>query len=203
MHFEDILPGSYIQLEISGADNTDIVDAQVKAAKKNVIVLEPIIIDGRVLVLDSSNITVNVFYEESDDKPDYWKNVKYNMVNISSKPMIALASANESVKYNRRTNFRIPMGVQGRLNGKDTVVVSDISSTGISFLGSLEKDYAIGTEFKLSFNAHYTEYVVSGQIVRKDRRERNMLYGCTIKSNPQIDELISYEQRSRLAKNRR
>ena len=37
MHFEDILPGSYIQLEISGADNTDIVDAQVKAAKKNVV----------------------------------------------------------------------------------------------------------------------------------------------------------------------
>ena len=65
MHFEDILPGSYIQLEISGADNTDIVDAQVKAAKKNVIVLEPIIIDGRVLVLDSSNITVNVFMKKA------------------------------------------------------------------------------------------------------------------------------------------
>lgn len=203
MYFEDILPGDYIILEILGADNSDKVNAQVKIVKKNLVILEPVIIEGKVLVLDSSNISINVFYEKNDEKPEYWKNVKYNMVNTSSKPMIALASVNASVKYNRRTDFRLPMGIPGKLNGNDSIVVSDISSTGISFLASIEKEYMIGAEFKLSFNVHYTEYAVSGKIVRKERRDRNILYGCTIKSNLDINALIASEQRERLAKNRR
>ena len=134
-------------------------------------------------------------------KPIVWRNVAYGMVPVKGRQCIVLSTKSNGVQYNRRLNFRLPMDVQGNINGQK-IIVHDLSSTGISFYVRRDNPKKIGTEFTMKFIANYDELAVQGKIVREFIDEDRILYGCSIKPSAIIDTFLAEEQRRRLMKNR-
>lgn len=201
MKINEIPLEARISLEITKDDNSDSVYVNIQRAAENVIVLFPVEIDNKVLVLNDSQLKIDVYYEVSDSKPLLWRNVAYGMVNVKGKPSIVLSSKSDGVKFNRRLNFRLPLDVQGILRGQK-IVVHDLSSTGISFYIPKENRKTIGTPVDIKFVANYEEYSVQGNIVREVEEDDRYLYGCSIKANTIIDTFLAEEQRRRLMRNR-
>ena len=203
MKISDIPESARISLEIMKGDESDIISVNLQKVAENVLVLQPVEIDDKVLVLKDKDLKIDVYYEIDDSKPIVWRSVAYGMVAVKGRQCIVLSTKSNGVQFNRRLNFRLPLDVQGTLNGQK-IIVHDLSSTGISFYLRKENRKTIGTEIAVKFIANYDEYAVQGKIVREMfvEDEERYLYGCSIKPNTIIDTFLAEEQRRRLIKNR-
>lgn len=203
MKISDIPVEARISLEIMKGDESNAISVTLQKVAENVLVLQPVEIDDKVLVLKEKDLKIDVYYEVSDAKPIVWRSVAYGMVAVKGRQCIVLSTKSNGVQFNRRLNFRLPLDVQGTLNGQK-IIVHDLSSTGISFYVRRENRKTIGMEIAIKFVANYDEYAVQGKIVREmeDVEQERFLYGCSIKPNTIIDTFLAEEQRRRLIKNR-
>lgn len=202
MHLDDLERGQGVVLEITKGDEHSEVDGYVMMVKRNVLVLEPIIIEEKVLVLNDAEIHVNLVVSIDENKPQLWKNVAFGMTNINNHQCIVVKSDGESVTYNRRASYRLSMDNQGYLRN-EKIIIHDISVTGLSFYVKKEFRKTIGSEVDIKFTANYEDIHVRGKIIREIEDGDRYLYGCTIHANPAVDSFIASEQRKRVMINRR
>lgn len=202
MRLEDLSQGQNVIIEIVKGDEHSEVDASIMMVNKSVVVLEPIVIDGKVLVLDDADIHVSLVLAIENEKPQLWKNVAFGMTSLNNRQCIVIKSLNESITYNRRGSYRLSMDTQGYIKN-EKIVIHDISSTGISFYTKLDHRKTIGSEVTIKFTANYEDVYVKGTIVREIETDDRYLYGCTIHNNPVVDSFIASEQRKRVMKFRK
>ena len=202
MRLEELSQGQGVLLEIVKGDEHSEVDANVMMVSRNVVVLEPIIIEGKVLVLNDTEIHVSLVLSIEDEKPQLWKNVAFGMTIISNRQCIVIKSVNESVTYNRRGSYRLPMDNQGYLKN-EKIIIHDISTTGLSFYTNKDNRKTVGSNVEIRFMAHYEEIHVKGTIVREIEDGDRYLYGCIIHASPAVDSYIASEQRKRVMLHRR
>lgn len=203
MKIFEIPQDGLLSLKIQKEHRTKVVSVEIFKVTSKMLVLKPIIIDGKVLNPQDSAMRVELIYERGDEKPLIWKNLSYGVIKLENKPYMVLADKTDGVEYNRRTTYRMDMDVQGTLNSNERVIVHDISSTGISFYTSKDNRKLVGSPIRLKFMGGYEEIRVTGKIVREVVGEDRNMYGCTIQSSMEVDKFLSEEQRRRVMRRRR
>lgn len=133
-----------------------------------------------------------------NENPIVWNNVIAQNVNTDNVKGILIYSKSQGVKKNRRNTYRVPLGINGKIQGEN-VVIHDISVSGISFRTNDTASYReIGSKVKITFEANYEPYTVNATIVRRAEENGRVLYGCRIEANINIDKLVSIEQRKQM-----
>ena len=191
-----------VLLKLHRLKQTTTLPVEIQKSMPMVVVLKPIMVGDKVLNVEDPDLKMDFIYERGNEKPLVWKHISFGTVRVDNRPHVVLTDKSDGVEYNRRTTFRLDMDVQGILNGKEKVVVHDLSSTGISFFVPLDKQKQIGMPIHITFLGGYDEISVAGEIVREVVMEERLMYGCTIKSNLKIDQFLSEEQRRRAFKQR-
>ncbi len=198
MYINELKENDFIEVEIQDGTREIIVPSKVLRCIKNSIVIENITLDGKVVVFDKDNIRINIVYQKKNENPIAWNNVIAQNINTETIKGILVYSKNQGIKKNRRNTFRVPLGINGKIQG-ETVVIHDISVSGISFRTKMDApEKEIGSKVKISFEANYEPYTVNATIVRKAEENGRILYGCKIEANINIDKLISIEQRKQM-----
>ena len=189
-----------ISLKLNKEGKSTVVSAKIKKNTEKALFLEPIIINGKELNLaDEKDLVIDLIYENQKDKPLIWRNIAYKMVVIDGRKIILMSDSKDGVHYNRRETFRLDMDVKGVLNKNESVIVHDISTSGISFYTPKENKKTVGDEIHVKFVGGYEDINVAGQIVREVEKEDRNLYGCEIKKNIQVEKFMVNEQRRRIS----
>lgn len=203
MRLNNLTIGEEVELEIVKAEQKSVVFGKVlNDSIDNVIILEPIIIDDCVLVLDDKEIRINVIINIENEKPQVFTGVAFGMTVVGGKACVVIKSTKDSITYNRRSSFRLPLDVQGSVYN-EKVIIHDISSSGLSFYTKREKKKRIGSDVKIKFVADYEEIEIVGKIVREVDEGDRTLHGCIIQNSPKINNYIASEQRKRIKGKRR
>lgn len=202
MKINEIPKDGSVSLKLQKDNQISMLSVEIYVAKENVIVLKPIIIDGKVLNLSNSDFRLELIYERGNEKPLIWRNISFGTIKIDNYPCVVLQDTTEGVVYNRRGTFRLELDVQGVLNGNEKIIVHDISTTGISFYTEKDNRKTIGSPVKIKFMGGFEEIYVSGEIIREVEGEERNMYGCMIKANLMVDKFMTEEQRRRVMRNR-
>lgn len=193
-----------ISLKLNKDDKSTVVSARIKKATENILLLEPIIVDGKELNLrNEKDLIIDLIYESQMDKPVIWRDVLYKAVPVDNKYCLAMSDSREGVHYNRRNTFRLDMDVKGVLNRNESVIVHDVSGSGISFYTALDNRKNVGDDILIKFVGGYEDISVAGKIVREVLKEERYLYGCSIKKNVKVEKFLADEQRRRMSKKKR
>lgn len=203
MKITQIPEAGSLALRLHIGTHTSEIQVQIYKIMENMIVLNPIVINNKILNLGDTDVRMELIYERENEKPIMWRNISYGTVKLENRPYLVLASNSEGAVFNRRNNYRLPLDVKGILNGKDKIIVHDISSTGISFYTPSENKKKVGSPVAIKFTGCYEDIHVSGEIVREIEEEDRNMYGCKIKSSQQIDKFMSEEQRRRVIRSRK
>lgn len=181
------------------------------SVEKNILVqglagllLQGVRVDNNVIVFNSSKeeSKFNIVLEQQDARPLIWRNVLISSVTYKNEPMIFVYSEVESLMYNRRNCFRLPMSTQAYTDTGDKIIIRDISISGVSF--RTDRRRMVGQVLRIKFKDKYDEtYRITGTIVREERDDDKFIYGCIIAANEDIEKFINEEQRNRVYNNKK
>lgn len=103
------------------------------------LIIEPIMIDGKILNLDRNDIFIDIVANRKTNKPIIWNNCKIKIINvdkknINKKYLVIIQSPGREI--NRRNDFRLDLGINGisliSSNTKSRIVnVRNISASGL------------------------------------------------------------------------
>lgn len=203
------------------ADNKIIIELSIKGQKfefpskvvsqgNNSIFIEPIRINGKVLIFNSSeSVAINIVMIRENKSPMVWKGVGVACVHEKSGSFYKITASGEGFEINRRGAFRLFVGISGvaqlGINRKAVdVIVKDVSENGFSFVSSEDIENVINMPVRLVFNDFNKNYSLMGIIVRKVIiNETKVLYGCQLSvNNSQLEQYINQKQRQMLSMNR-
>ena len=170
------------------------------------IIAEAIRVNGKVLGLQSENISVDLMLLREEKAPVMWKNVRCSMMTLDSVMHYRVTAFAEGYEANRREAFRVFVGKDGiaqlGMNRKpENVIVKDVSETGFSFISSDDLENFINSPVRLVFSDMELNLSLMGIVVRKVEVDENKkLYGCKLSvDNHELSRYINDKQRQRLS----
>lgn len=147
-----------------------------KALKDNVAVIDVIFQDGRTLNFD--NVQLSIEYAPEDGVPFIWRAAR--IVNV--KGQYVLQVGGEGVRHNRRSCFRVSVGVYARMamlgrQGED-VMIRDVSLSGFSIADRDKSlNLELGNELTVVFSDLGYNLKLAGRVVRMEEMEHMIIYG--------------------------
>lgn len=196
MKLTQLKEGESLTLEVNiDGQNYDFT-SQVVAVQDEVLLAEPVRIDGKVLNLDSDKVNTNLYFKKQNMVPIVWHSVKVNTVVYNKMTVYSIVSLGIGIEANRRTAFRVPVNVKGKVrmdvNGeKEDITVRDVSESGFSFYYSKDLEEFKRKVVTIEFSDESTDFSLSGLIVRKEVRDsNNIIYGCRL--NHYVSALSKY-----------
>ena len=114
------------------------MDAVVAGVRSEVVLLELIRHEGKVVDFSSPHVQIITIYEDGLDMPKAWTNCRIQKRTVDGRQYHALAAPKTSVKVNRRKVARVVMNMPGRLkisnapDGQD-ILIHDLCVDGIGF----------------------------------------------------------------------
>ncbi len=147
-----------------------------KVLKDDVAVIEIIFQDGRTLNFD--NVQLNIEHAPEDGVPFIWRAAR--IVNV--KGQYVLQVGGEGVRHNRRSCFRVSVGVYARMamigrQGTD-VMIRDVSLSGFSIADRDKSlNLELGDELTVVFSDLGYNLKLAGRVVRLEEMEHMIIYG--------------------------
>ncbi len=147
-----------------------------KVLKDNVAVIDVIFQDGRKLNFD--NVQLSIEYAPEDGVPFIWRGARIVYV----KNQYVLQVGGEGVRHNRRSCFRVSVGVYARMamigrQGTD-VMIRDVSLSGFSIADRDKNlDLELGDELTVVFSDLGYNLKLAGRVVRMEEMEHMIIYG--------------------------
>lgn len=195
MQIEEITKGSNIELEVKYSGHTMSFRSIVIAVKNNSILITTIKVNDQTIGF-SDKCRMNFLYK-SDSKVFIWENVDVRLVKYEGEICHKIDLFSDGKPYNRRDSYRMYIGEDMPLYVNSatgptaiSVLVKDISETGVAFITKDEID--IDRTIRLKLKDNITIISLSGVIVRKEflQNLNAFLYGC--KFNEKNDKLGKY-----------
>lgn len=200
MQIEDIPQGAKIEIEIKFNGHSMSFHSEVNLIKNNSILISPITVNERTIGFDDDcliHLVVNV-----EDKVFLWKDLTIKLVRYDNDIYHKIDLNGEGKPYNRRDAYRIYIGedmpvyintASGPLSL--SVLVKDISETGVAFISKEELD----TErtIRLKIKDHFNIMNLTGMIIRKEflPNLNSYLYGCKfVEKNQKLGGFIARRQ---------
>ena len=179
------------------------LNSNIVFVEDNKLYVEPFVFDGAILNFDSAKVSISMIAYEEEKSPYLWQIVHIAKENRDNKTYHVISSNLSGVKINRRENFRLFLGIEGSatiMGGQAfNVVIKDISSCGFAVLVDLNSSITIHKndimQIKFADSAFDEEFVLNGRVVRMDKTEKYLLYGCRMATgNPAVDKYIANKQ---------
>lgn len=206
MEVADISRGGDIELDVKCNGKFMNFRSDVVLIKNNSILITSIKVDDQTVGF-SDNCQINFLYK-SGDKLYIWENVDIKLVKFDGTICHKIDLIGEGKPYNRRNCFRMYIGEEMPLyintaTGPTaiSVLVKDISETGIGFITKEELD--IDRTFRLKLKDNSLIINLSGIIVRKEYLDNlhSNLYGCKFnEKNNLLSKYIVKKQGEQLKK---
>ncbi len=207
MTISDFTPGQQVKLDITANKAKGSFDAVVALTYKNILLLEPIMIDGKLIGFPQDyTASLNVIVK---DVCYAWNNIQVQAVSFKGRHFHAIELFGEAEAKNRRNNFRVPIGEMMNViyfteSGPKPhhALVKDISETGFAFISA--EDFDIGRMVRLNIMLpDKTPLSLSAKIVRNQQSQRasEKLYGCRFsEKNSKLSTFLMQLQREKQKK---
>ncbi len=206
MQIEEITKSSNIELEVKYSGHTMSFRSSVIDVINNSILVSTIKVNDQTIGF-SDKCRLNFLYK-TDGKVYIWENVNVKLVKYDGGICHKIDLFTEGKPYNRRDSFRMYIGEDMPLYVNSatgptaiSVLVKDISETGVGFIAKDEIDIDRTIRIKLKDNA--TIINLSGVIVRRDflQNLNAFLYGCKFnEKNDKLGKYIAKKQGEQLRK---
>lgn len=203
MEIYELTSAHKMSITIANARTNISLNSNIVFVEDNRLFVEPFVYEGAVLNFDSANVSISMIAYEEEKSPYLWQ-VVHIVKEIRDNTTYHVISSNLSgVKINRRENFRLFLGIDGTatlMGGKPfEVLVKDISSSGFAVLVDMNKPISVHKndimQLEFSDKTFDEDFVLNGRVVRMDKTEKYLLYGCRLVSeNPAIDKYIANKQ---------
>lgn len=144
--------------------------------KENVAVIEVVFQDGRRLNFD--NVQVSIEFSPEDGVPFIWRAAR--IVNVKNQYVLQVSG--DGVRHNRRSCFRVGVGVYARMamvgrQGAD-VMIRDVSLSGFSIADRDKSlNLELGNELTVVFSDLGYNMKLVGRVVRMEELENMIIYG--------------------------
>lgn len=203
MEIYELTTAHKMSITIANARTNISLNSKIAFVEGNRLYVEPFVYEGAVLNFESANVTISMIAYEEDKTPFLWQVVRIEKEKRDNVLYHVISSNLSGVKINRRENFRLFLGIEGKatLMGAQPfdVLVKDISSSGFAILVDMNKTINVHKNDLMqieftdpSFNESFS---LIGRVVRMDKTEKYLLYGCRLASeNPAIDKYIANKQ---------
>lgn len=208
MKLTEIRQGEEITLEviINGARyefKSDMVDA----ADGGGIYASPVRVQDKVLSFASDRIVVNLVLNRQNHPPVVWRRIRVETTVYKKNTLYRITSVTTGLEENRRSAFRLPLGLQGvaqiGANRKASdVMVQDISESGFSIVVKDDIENSDGLIVRLVFSDDGASMSLTGLVVRKVvYGEEKVLYGCKLNNKVvALSRYINERQRKQILK---
>ena len=212
MKLQEIKEGEPIVSTVKNEAEAEIeYRAQVLFCKQDILFIEPIRVDDRLVNFKGENLCIMITYVPRDEMPVQWKGCTIRDIIYDGKRYHILYCVHEGKHVNRRETFRQYVGYNGILqlgpNRKTIdVTVKDISVTGISFVSVTKYEKKDVGLFHLSYIDEEFNIPVqlSGEVVRVEELEdTRILYGCRIvETSLNVGSYIAHKQKKEAERRR-
>lgn len=195
MQIDEITTGSHIELEVKYNGHTMSFRSDVITVRNNSILISTIKVNEQTIGF-SEKCKMNFLYK-SEGKLYIWENVEVKLVKFDGSICHKIDLFTDGKPYNRRDSYRMYIGEDMPLYVNSasgpialTVLVKDISETGVAFITKEEID--IDRTIRLRIKDNVLLINLSGVVVRKEflPNLNSYLYGC--KFNEKNDKLGKY-----------
>ena len=203
MEIYELTPAHKMSITIANARTNISLNSNIVFVEDNRLFVEPFVYEGAVLNFDSANVSISMIAYEEEKSPYLWQVVHITKESRDNITYHVISSNLSGVKINRRENFRLFLGIEGvatLMGGKPfDVLVKDISSSGFAVLIDMNKPISVHKndimQLEFSDKSFDEDFVLNGRIVRMDKTDKYLLYGCRLVSeNPAIDKYIANKQ---------
>lgn len=206
MLIDEIPIGANIEIEVRYKGKSVSFNSKVIYLHQNSILIDPIVVNDKTIGFND-NCRVNLIVK-IDGKVYLWDNVAVKLVKYDGKIYHQISIQGEGKPYNRREAYRMYIGedMPIYLNTAQgpttiTVLVKDISETGVGFITKEELD--INRTIRLKLKDFNNLISLSGIIVRKEFLPHldSFLYGCKFhEKNNKLGRFIARKQGEQLQK---
>lgn len=213
MEIYELTTAHKLSITIANERTNISLSSNIVFVEDNRLYVEPFVYEGAVLNFDSANVAISMIVYEEDKSPYLWQVVHIEKELRDNVTYHVISSNLTGVKINRRENFRLFLGLEGKatlMGGTPfDVLVKDISSSGFAVLIDMNKPINVHKndimQLEFSDRTFDETYVINGRVVRMDKTDRYLLYGCRlVAENPAIDRYIANKQlENRINSNRK
>lgn len=206
MQIADIPAGADIELEVRYSGHTMSFRSEITYIKNSSILITPIKVNDQTIGF-SDKCQLNLIIK-SEGKVFIWENIYVKLVKFDGEIYHKIDLIGSGKPYNRRNSYRMYVGEDMPLYVNTpsgpiaiSVLVKDISETGVAFISKDEID--IDRIIRLKLKDNNTFLSLSGVIVRKDflPNLNSYLYGCKFnEKNNQLGKFIAKRQGELLRK---
>lgn len=212
MKLQEIKDGEPIVITVKNEADAEVeYRTQVQFCKQDILFIEPIRVNDRLVSFKGGNLRIMVTYVPKDEMPVEWKGCTVKDIVYGGKRYHLLYCVHEGKHINRRSTYRQYVGYNAILqlgpNRKTIdVTIKDISVTGISFVSVKhyeKKDIGL---FHLSYVDEEFGITVqlSGEVVRiEELPDTRTLYGCRIvETSLNVGSYIAHKQKKEAERRR-
>lgn len=206
MQIEEIPKGGNIELEVRYSGHTMSFRSDILDIINNSILVSTIKVNDQTIGF-SEKCQLNFLYK-AEGKVYIWENVFVKLVKFDGNICHKIDLFGDGKPYNRRDSYRMYIGEDMPLYVNSasgptaiSVLVKDISETGVAFITKDDIDIDRTIRLKLKDNAMMIS--LSGVIVRKDflQNLNSYLYGCRFnEKNDKLGKYIAKKQGELLRK---
>lgn len=204
MEIREITDSYKMSITISNQRSNVTLNSNIVFVQNNKLYVEPFEHNGVILNFDSDGIAISMIAYQEEKVPFLWQIVRVHREIVDGTQYHVITSDVPGVRINRRDNFRVFLGIDGKASipGKTKpfdVVVKDISESGFAILLDITSEIKIPKnelvllEFYDSIGG--VPFVLNGRVVRINAMDKYTLYGCRlIKDNPLVSRFIANKQ---------
>lgn len=206
MHIDEIPIGSGVELDVRYTGRTMSFNSELMLIINKSILISPIIINEQTIGFND-NCRVNLIIK-IEDKVYLWDNVTVKLVKYEGVIYHKIDILEDGKPYNRREAYRMYIGEDmliyvNTANGPlaITVLVKDLSETGVGFIS--KEDLDIDRTIRLKLKDYNSIISLSGIIIRKEFLIHldSFLYGCKFnEKNNRLGKYIARKQGEALRK---
>jgi len=203
---EDIAVGGLIELEVKCDGKTMSFKSDVVLVNNNSVLIKSITVDDRTIGF-SDKYQVNFLYK-FEGILFIWESVTVKLVKYDGGVYHKIDMSGEGKPYNRRNSFRMYIGLDMPVYVNTSagptavsVLVKDISETGVAFIS--KDEYEVSRTFRLKLTDDNNVINLSGVIVRKEFLNHlgSFIYGCKFtEKNLKLAKYIIKKQTDALKK---
>ncbi len=187
MKIRELTTSFRMSITVSNGQSQMTFPSNIAFVSGDKLYVEPFMYNGSILSFNSANISISMIAFEDEKSPFLWKGVTVEKEVVDEKTYHVIKSGLRGIKINRRDNFRVYIGIKGKVtlnegNEEIEVIVKDISETGFAVLVDPKNSEKINTNDALQvyfYDAAQEEHMtLSGRIVRCAVSGKYYLFGC-------------------------
>lgn len=204
MEIREITPTFKMSITISNQQSSMTLNSDIAFVNGDKLYVTPFEHNGVILNFNSNAVLISMIAYQEEKTPFLWKVVHISREIIDGVHYHVITSEVAGVKINRRENFRVFIGIDGKATilGKEVpfdVMVKDVSESGFAILVDVTSEVKINKNEALMvdfYDAILDErFTLTGRVVRAEMTERYVLYGCRLlKDNDMMRRYIANKQ---------